>query len=196
MFLAPFIIRESFERWILGYYALILVPESIFQSIGTTDYGLSMIVGNTLIMLVVVIFVLMDLFKHQTVLTAQVREAHYFWVIPLMILAILIPYQIKGDQIVPSLSRQFINEAGVAYCFITPVIEGILIMHHRKVYKPTLHLVSFVGVIFAFWNMLTWFGLNLANWWMGVLHFPLLILSIMGLKLSSKKNWLTPYIDG
>ena len=55
------------------------------------------------------------------------------------------PYNIKNNTIVPSISTIFTNEAGVTYCMITPVILGIL-------------------------------------------HLPLLIISIYGLRISKMKK--------
>ena len=70
---------------------------------------------------------------------------------------------------------------------ITPVIIGICILFNKKIYKPTLYIISFVGFIFGLLNMMTWFGFNIQNWCMGVLHLPLLILSIYGLIISKNK---------
>lgn len=54
--------------------------------------------------------------------------------------------------------------------------------------KPTFYMVSFIGLIFGIMNMLTWFVLQNQNWWMGVLHLPLLILSAYGLILCREKD--------
>ena len=105
-----------------------------------------------------------------------------------MALAFLMPYTIKNNIIVPSISTIFINEAGVTYCMITPVIIGMLILFSKNINKATINAISFVGLSFGIFNMMTWFGFNIENWWMGILHLPLLIISIYGLRISKKQN--------
>ena len=57
---------------------------------------------------------------------------------------------------------------------ITPVIIGMLILFSKNINKATLKVISFVGFSFGIFNMMTWFGFNIENWWMGILHLPLL----------------------
>ena len=97
------------------------------------------------------------------------------------------PYNIKNNTIVPSISTIFTNEAGVTYCMITPVILGILLFS-KNINKATLNIISFVGLSFGIFNMMTWFGFNIKDWWMGILHLPLLIISIYGLRISKMKK--------
>jgi hypothetical protein len=85
-----------------------------------------------------------------------------------------------------SLIDFFINEAGLAYCMITPVILSFLFLYFPNVNKVTLRITSFTGLYFGIMNMLTWFLLNTEYWWMGVIHLPLLINSMIGLILSTK----------
>jgi len=98
------------------------------------------------------------------------------WIIPLMILAFLMPYIIENSKIIPSISTIFTNEAGVTYCMITPVIIGMLILFSKNIDKATINIISFVGLSFGIFNMMTWLGFNIKDWWMGILHLPLLII--------------------
>lgn len=106
----------------------------------------------------------------------------------LMILAFLMPYIIENNKIMPSISTIFTNEAGVTYCMITPVIIGMLILFSKNIDKATINIISFVGLSFGIFNMMTWFGFNIKDWWMGILHLPLLIISIYGLRISKIKK--------
>ena len=82
----------------------------------------------------------------------------------------------------------FLNEAGVTYCMITPVVLGIMIIFSKGIYKPLLSFISYVGFVFGLLNMMTWFAMQNQNWWMGVIHLPLLILSFYGLVISRKEK--------
>jgi len=47
-----------------------------------------------------------------------------------------------------------------------------------------LRVTSLVGAIIGFYNMLVNFYMFPARWWLGVLHLPLMVLSLYGLVLS------------
>ena len=112
------------------------------------------------------------------------------WIIPLMLLAYLMPYAVSdtGAVIPAFFSTVFHNEAGVTYCMITPVILGVMLLFSKGVHKPTLSIVAYVGFIFGLLNTVTWFGMQRESWWMGILHLPLVIIALCGLIVGRQKN--------
>jgi hypothetical protein len=74
--------------------------------------------------------------------------------------------------------RMLTNESGLTYCMMTPVILAVLTLYHPTVNLAALRVTSFVGMIFGVVNILVWFVLMPSAWWMGVLHSPLLVISI------------------
>ena len=72
-------------------------------------------------------------------------------------------------------------QAGITYCFLTPVFLAILLVFGGGVHGGTLNIIAFVGLGFGLVNLVTWFVLMPASWWMGVLRLPLVILSVTGL---------------
>lgn len=175
----------------LGYYAFILIILSVFQNISfTKDYGFTWLIGNTIIMLISSAFCIYDVVKHKTKIEHKNLQFRRLWVIIPMLLAFLMPYTLDEQEIIRPSFGLFVltNEAGVTYCMITPVALGVMILFSKKIYKPTFYIVSFIGLIFAIMNMLTWFILQSQNWWMGVLHLPLLMLSTYGLILCREND--------
>ena len=85
-----------------------------------------------------------------------------------------------------SLKDLIMNESGLTYCMVTPIILSILLLYYPRINGITLRITSFVGLLFGILNMITWFILNTNFWWMGILHLPLLIISCVGLVLSKK----------
>jgi len=86
-----------------------------------------------------------------------------------------------------------IIKAGLTYCMITPVALSVLLLYYPDVNRVTLRVTAFVGLYFGIMNMLTWFVLNTEFWWMGVLHLPLLMNSIIGLICSRAIKVRTSY---
>ena len=61
--------------------------------------------------------------------------------------------------------------------------------HKAKYVRNFVQLV--VGLSFGIFNMMTWFGFNIKDWWMEILHLSLLIISIYGLRILKVKNKTT-----
>lgn len=188
----PFIFDKFPHRFLLGYYVLILLNISIMQNMSFTEkYGFVWLIGNTLVQWVVLLFCLVDILKGKTLIKKENFVASRLWIVLLMLLAFLMPYSVKEGSVYPSLTYDvFFNESGVTYCMITPIVIGILLLYSKGVHKPTLSVISYVGFVFGLLNMMTWFVFQIENWWMGVLHLPLVILSFYGLLISYKEKIL------
>lgn len=184
--------RKFAHRILLRYYGLSLLIIGILQNISITEeYGYVWLIGNTLVQLVVFVFCLMDVLRNKTIIAKEHLVKSRIWMVFPMLLAFLMPYSVDMSGIAhPSFTLSiFLNESGVTYCMITPVIIGTLLLFSKGVYKPTLSIISYVGFIFGLLNMITWFALQTDNWWMGVLHLPLVILSSYGLFTANREKF-------
>jgi len=175
----------------MGYYAFILLIVGMFQNMANTEeYGFVILIGNILVQFVVLAFFIHDIVKGKTVIDKVNLNVKRLWIVPLMLFAFLMPYSIDSlGNIYPSFSLSVLyNEAGVTYCMITPIVIGLLLLYSKGVDKATLSVVSYVGFIFGLMNMVTWFAMNNDNWWMGVLHLPLLVIAFYGLVIANKEK--------
>ena len=189
----PLVPAKFTQRFLLGYYALILFIIGLLQNMSfTEEFGFVWLLGNTFVQFAVLGICLVDVLKNRTVVAKEQLVKGRLWVVVPMLVAFLMPYSINSAGIVyPSFTLNvLLNEAGVTYCMVTPVIIGILLLFSKGVHKPTLSIISYVGFIFGLLNMMTWFGIRTDNWWMGVLHLPLLILSFYGLIIAYKEKSL------
>jgi len=74
---------------------------------------------------------------------------------------------------------------------MTPVYLAVLILHWPRVNAATLRVTSFSGIIVAFWNVIVNFFIAPDTlWWNGILHLPLLFISIYAFILSFRKSEL------
>jgi len=166
--------------YFMGYYALVLVVVGVFQNMSkTNEYGFVWLIGNTLVMFIISVFCISDALSAKSSFDKKYFTPKRLWIVAPMLVAFLMPYAINEQGIIaPTLSLSIlVNEAGVTYCMITPVIIGTMILFSKGVHRPTLSIISFIGLGFGIMNMLTWFVFQYQNWWMGVLHLPLLVLS-------------------
>jgi len=85
-------------------------------------------------------------------------------------------------------ARLLTNESGLTYCMMTPVILAVMTLYHPTVNPAVLRVTSFVGMLFGAVNMLVWFVVMPSAWWMGVLHIPLLMISIYAFVLGFRTS--------
>lgn len=190
MMLIPFLKGKLASHIFMGYISFILIIVAFFQNMSfTQNYGFVWLIGNTVIILIAAAVCIYDLFKQKTILSRENLQVQTLWVLAPMLLAFLMPYgENEQDVIQPAFGLSVLtNEAGVTYCMITPIIIGVMILFSKDVYPPTLSIISFIGFIFGMMNILTWFVFQNQNWWMGILHLPLVILSFYALLLSRRR---------
>jgi Na+/proline symporter len=92
---------------------------------------------------------------------------------------------------------QIFFASGRAFCMMTPVYVRLLTLYWPKVNIATLRVTSLVGLIIGLYNMFANFAVNPSKrWWNGVLHIPLLVISLYGLILSLKRANTEEQTDG
>jgi hypothetical protein len=94
----------------------------------------------------------------------------------------------RDGKIYFSIKDLFSNEAGLTFCMIIPVVIALLLLYYKTINLTLLKIISFIGIYYGLLNMVTWFILNQVYWWMGVVHFPLLINSTIGFILAIKEQ--------
>jgi len=163
---------------------------AFLQGIAITDeYGFGVVTGNFILMILVAIFWFWEAFVNKNDFTPQKLPIIRYWVVPLAFLAFWYPINLESMEPDFNLAYLFTNPAGLAFCAMTPVYLGILTLYHPKVNIVTLRVTSLLGVLIGFWNMVGNF-LTEPNilWWNGVLHLPLVFISIYALVLSFRRT--------
>lgn len=186
LIISIFMFRRKISRIFNLYVAILTISISIFQHMAITNtYGFAIIVGNLVVVLIVALFWIWESISNKNEFEQIILPFWKWWVIPFAFFAFWYPVNsaIKPDF---SLLNLFANEAGLTYCMMTPLILAVLITFYPNVNKATLRVTSFVGILFGIINMLTWFIFESTMWWMGVVHLPLLFISIFTFIISIK----------
>ena len=187
----PFVARRDCRKVVFGYYFVVLVLIGLLQNISAlTTYGFVWIVGNTVVQFAAAVVCLTDLLRGSShILRGSLRTGR-IWLLAPMVLALLCPYgtDLAGNLVPAFGSGVLANDAGLSYCMVTPVILGVLLLFPDGISAPTLSYLSFLGLLFGILNLFTWFVMNPASWWMGVLHLPLVLTSTLGLVEARRKR--------
>ncbi len=170
--------------------AVLYLMIAIGQSVGTSErYGLVIMVGNQVLILLVAISWIWECIARRNNFTGNVNR-DLLWLVPFAILAFWSPPEPRPD-ITYLLKYLIAGYFGVAYCLTTPVVLTIMLLHYPRVNVSVLRLTAFLGLCFAVINVLSpiWVPRALmyrAIWGGVVLHVPLLATSITALLTSRK----------
>ena len=166
------------------YVALLYIALAIFQTTAVTDrYGLVVITGNLALVLVVGLLWVWEVIVERHNFAPRRRRLWKWWVAPVAAVALLAP--VYASTMTPdfSLVRLLSNEAGLTCCMMTPVVLAVLTLFHPTVNLAVLRASSFMGMLLGAVNMIVWFFVQPWGWWMGVMHIPLVVISVYGFVL-------------
>lgn len=173
-----------------AYVTITYVLFAFLQNIAITEkYGLGIIVVNLIMFNLVAAFWFWEAIVQKNDFTPTKQSAWKYWVVPLAFLAFW--YPANPHKLMPDFNPIYLltNAAGLAFCMMTPVYLAILTLYYPKTNMATLRVTSLVGAIIGFYNMWVNFFVHPSLlWWNGVLHIPLITISIYGLVLSLKKR--------
>ena len=183
-----FVFRNKVARLFSIYVAISYVLFAFCQSICVTEkYGVAICPINVIMFLAVAAFWIWEAVVVQNDFTPQKQPIWKYWVVPLALLAFWAPTS-RGR---PDFNPVYLltNGTGLAFCMMTPVYVGLLTLYWPKVNIATLRVTSLVGLIIGLYNMhLNFIVRPSILWWNGVLHIPLLVISLYGLILSMKRS--------
>jgi hypothetical protein len=108
--------------------------------------------------------------------------------LPLALLVFWSPIGLEGSKVVPNLNPVLLltsADYGLAYCFATPVYLFLLILFYPRVDRFAFRVTAFNGLLYGLYNLTHWFDPDRV--WMGVMHVPLLVVSLVALFVSTRK---------
>jgi hypothetical protein len=163
----------------------------------TQSYGLVVVTGNLVSILVVGLFWMWEVYRPRNVYVFQKLAAWRYWVLPFVFLAFWFPMSAEaGPDFNPLLLLT--SSFGVMFCPTAPVVIALLTLIYPNVNKYVLRVTSFVGLIIGFFNVLSFFVMPGYPLWLLILHTPLIFISLYGLLLPIivKKSVLASIVKG
>lgn len=148
----------------------------------TQSYGLVVVTGNLILILVVGLFWMWEAYDPKNVYVFQKLPTWRYWVLPLAFLAFWFPMSAEAS---PDFNPLLLltSSFGVMFCPTTPVVISLLTLIYPNANKHVLRVTSFVGLIIGLFNVLSFFVMPGYPLWLLILHTPLIIISLYGLLL-------------
>ncbi len=186
---------NRFNRLFSLYAGINYLLFAFLQSIGiTNEYGFGIVTSTFILVILVAIFWFWEAYISKNDFTYHKISLIRYRVVPLAFLAFWYPINLKTLRPDFNLAYLFTNIAGLAFCMMTPLYLGILTIYYPKVNIALLRVTSLCGIIIGFWNMVVNFVMRHGVfWWNGVLHLPLVFISLYAIILSFRKTQLLEY---
>jgi hypothetical protein len=149
----------------------------------TEDYGLVVLTGNLVPILIVGLLWMWEVYKPLNEYIFRKLPAWRYWVLPFVFLAFWSPINAElGPDFNPFL---FLTSSfGVMYCPTTPLIVAILTLIYPRVNMLLLRITSFVGLLIGLFNAISLFTMPGYTLWNLILHTPLILISAYGLLIT------------
>jgi hypothetical protein len=174
-----FVYGNKMRRAFNVYVGVLYLALAFLQTAAVTDtYGLVVISGNLALVLIVALMWVWEVIVERNDFEKRKHPLWRWWVAPLVVVSLLAP--VDASTMSPDFSpvRMLTNEAGLTFCMMTPVVLAVLTLFHPTVNPAVLRVSSFAGILLGVVNMIVWFAIESWGWWMGVLHIPLVVISV------------------
>jgi len=155
------------------------------QSQGVTEsYGYVVHTGNLVACALLGVMWLAVSFQNRLNISFNNLDWRHYLLLPLALLAFWSPAAVIDGVVYPDFNPILLLTSpayGRSYCLTTPVFLFLLIVALPNVPPLAYRITAFNALLYGLVNMMAWFDPTV--WWMGVLHVPLLALSIVALIL-------------
>jgi hypothetical protein len=179
-----------------AFFAILFLFIAFSNHIAITNtYGLAVVTGNLVPILIVGLLWVWEVYKPQNNYVFERLPAWRYWVLPFAFLAFWSPI---NAQLNPDFNPLLLlnSSFGVMFCPTTPVIIAVLTLIYPRVNTIVLRATSFVGLIIGLFNVMSYFIMPGYTLWNLVLHTPLVFISLYGLLLPNivRKSALTSIV--
>ena len=184
LLVALYLYRCRVGRVADSFFAILFLFIAFSNHIAVTDtYGLAVVTGNLVPILIVGMLWVWEVYKPQNNYVLLRLPTWRYWVLPFAFLAFWSPID---AQLNPDFNPLLLlnSSFGVMYCPTTPVIIALLTLIYPRVNMTVLKATSFVGLIIGLFNIISYFTMPGYTLWNLALHTPLILISLYGLLIS------------
>jgi hypothetical protein len=164
------------------YFGVNLIFIAFAQCMGSTEeFGFSILTGSVLTLVLLGSLWIWETIRPGNDLSFRDLPLVRYWPVPLAVFAFWCPIDFATLQPDFSPALLLTSAYGIGGCVTIPVIVCLMTLLYPRVNEPLYRLTAFVGIIYGFWNMFSL--LKPSTRWLGIIHIPLLVISIYALIL-------------
>jgi len=181
LLVALYLYRSRVGRVVDAFFGILFLFFAFGNHIAVTEnYGLVVLTGNLVPILIVGLFWMREVHKPLNAYVFQKLPAWRYWVLPFVFLAFWSPI---NAELRPDFNPLLLltSSFGVMYCPTTPLIVAVLTLMYPRVNIFLLRITSFVGLLIGLFNAMSFFMMPGYTLWNLILHTPLIFISAYGL---------------
>ena len=176
------VFEERMGRILAAYMGLNYLVIAFVQGMGTTEkYGFVIHTGSLITSILLGIAWIVVAVRGGLKPSYKGVPSLRYLLLPLALLVYWSPYNSEVQPYFNPVLLITSPDYGLTFCFTTPVFLFLLILFYPKVDAFAYRITAFNGLLYGLFNMTHFFNPQLR--WMGVLHLPLVVLSICALVL-------------
>uniref|UniRef100_A0A7V3YG66 Uncharacterized protein n=1 Tax=Candidatus Caldatribacterium californiense TaxID=1454726 RepID=A0A7V3YG66_9BACT len=168
------------------FAALHYLVLAFFQNMAfLEDRGLAILTNNVVMITLVALSFLVEVFVRKNMFAFRRVNWKKGFLIGMAAFAFLYPVDPVSFRPDFHMKHLFTNAAGLTFCMMTPLYLTVLLFTYPEVNLVTLRVTGLVGTIIGLYNLSFNFFFDLPKfWWNGILHIPLLLISLYAFVLS------------
>lgn len=173
-----------------GYIAMMLLIFSVIQSVSISEpYGFSICLANVFTFAALAILWIWPAKLNQMDDSHPTFSAWKWVLLGLAILSFWEPVDVQTLTLSFNPVLLVTSGAGLSFCMLMPLFLSVSILYYPRVNRIAFLSTSFIGFWMGLGNFLLEFILYPQYGWIGVLHIPLVVVSISGLVLEYKSTF-------
>jgi hypothetical protein len=179
-----FVFKQKVARLLSVYAGIFFLLVAVLQSISVSKlFGTAICTANLVTFGLLGFLWLRDAVHPQNSLNLRKDAVLRYWPLVLALLAFWEP--VNPRTLLPDFNPMYLftSGSGLSFCMATPLYLAILILSFPGVNKTLMAATAFIGFYIGVSNLVLEFVINPTWWWIGFLHFPLVILSVYSLFL-------------
>ncbi len=180
------ICRNRFSRAFHVYVAISYLLFAFLQNMAVTPlYGFSMVTVNVVMFLLVAFVWIGECVRPACSCSFTRFRWRHAWMIAFSLFAYLFPFTLEGAWDVNPV-HFFFKNSSTAFCLMTPLFLTLITLNLLQVSIVTYRVTALIGVVMGLYNMMSF--LNPHTVFLGILHVPLLSISLYAAILSYRKK--------
>ncbi len=177
-----------FARVFHIYVSVSYLSFTFLQNLAVTEqYGFSMVTVNVLMFLLVSFVWIGECFRSTCRYSFVNLRWRYAWMIVLSVFAYLLPFTWDGTLDWNPV-HFFYKNSSTSFCLMTPLFLTLMTLNLPQVSIVTYRITALIGVVMGVYNMGSF--LNPHTVFLGILHIPLLSISLYATILSYQKKYV------
>lgn len=170
---------KRFRRLFGVYVGLSFVLMAFLQNLSISErYGFSACVANVVTFLMLAGLWLWDALYPRSDLHRREMPVWRYLALPLALVAFWFP--VNPINLTPDFNPIHLvtSGSGLSFCLTTPLYLAALIVYYPRVNEAVFLVTGCIGVMLGIGNLVLEFVMYPALWWIGILHLPLLAISL------------------